>query len=56
MGEPKFNRVESYLNTDRNSTKAVISLEGLDPQQNRYEKTLEWINNRGHSFSESKIE
>ena len=56
VGEPKFNRVESYLNTDRNSTKAVISLEGQDPQQNRYEKTLKWINNRGRSFSESKIE
>ena len=55
-GFQEFTRAKSYLDTERKSINSEISSEGLGLKGRPYEKTLEWINNRGRSFREATVE
>jgi hypothetical protein len=54
-GFQEFTRAKSFLDTKKKSINSAIFLEE-DLKAYRYEKTLEWINNRGRSLRQETVE
>ena len=52
----EFNRAKRYLNAERKSINPKVILEGQKLKGNRYQKTLEWIKNRGRNEPNSTFE
>ena len=52
----EFNRAKRYLTAERKSINPKVILEGQKLKGNRYQKTLEWIKNRGRNEPNSTFE